>query len=60
MVVVGDREGHRCSHGHGRRQRAALLIVIVISEIGMVALGWFNKEFDRKKVDTLTNVVPSS
>jgi len=38
----------------------ALLIVVVVSETGMVALGWFNKEFDRKKVDILTNVTPSS
>ena len=60
VVVVGDREGHRHGHGHGRRQRTALLIVVVVSETGMVALGWFNKEFDRKKVDALTNVAPSS
>ena len=60
MVIVRDREGHRHGHGHGRRQRMALLIIVVVSETGMVALGRFNEEFDRKKVDALTNVAPSS
>jgi len=38
----------------------ALLIIVVISETGMVVLGRFNEEFDRKKVDALMNVMPSS
>ena len=34
MVIVGDREGHCCSCGHGQRQWTVLLIVMVVVGFG--------------------------